>query len=403
MAQYSDTDSTASRASLQALELPEHLQSLNESKVAIRLAAKNHRAAYARLSAMDPQTWEDPSCDIDLFEEVSEVDNMIMNICSSVSAWSKEIVEACDPYNKFDRSFCRSASAFIARIKDQVDRSPILLKSNREDEHQMGRRMVGTIQNVPEGNKRLHQESFLAEIQPPSKAPRPGSPFPRAILPAFTEMDHQDNDQTFNPPGSVNVNQQEVGMHRPIAIGMRRHSNRRISFGRESNQAEAQGPLGTPLIDLNGPPAELAQAAAQAPSQPHLLAPTSNHMSQEEIEEANKRFKEEEERLAQINKQRLAIEAVEEQLAAAQKEISRQEEEKAKEAQQVLKKAQEKREAEKQKAIEKKAREAAEKEKKEKERVAEEKRRAAENLQKSSLRIMKEKLGSREEELQRAK
>ena len=86
MAQYSDNDSTASRASMQALELPEHLQTLNESKVAIRLAAKNHRAAYARFSAMDPQTWEDPSCNIDLYEEVSKVDNMIMSICLSVSA-----------------------------------------------------------------------------------------------------------------------------------------------------------------------------------------------------------------------------------------------------------------------------------------------------------------------------
>ena len=86
MSQFSDTDSNTSKASLQALELPEHLQILNESKVAIRLAAKNHRAAYARFSAMDPQTWEDKSCDLDLYEEVSEVDNMIMNICSSVSS-----------------------------------------------------------------------------------------------------------------------------------------------------------------------------------------------------------------------------------------------------------------------------------------------------------------------------
>ena len=78
---------------------------------------------------------------------------------------------------------------------------------------------MGTIQNPPEGNKRLHQESFLAEIQPPSKAPRPGSPFPKAVSPAFTEMD---TDLPFNPPGSVNISEQEVGMHRPIAIGMRR-------------------------------------------------------------------------------------------------------------------------------------------------------------------------------------
>ena len=255
MANFSDTDSVNSKASMQSLCLdggPEHLQTLNESKVAIRLAAKNHRAAYARFSAMDPQTWEDQSCDLDLFEEVSEVDNMIMNICSSVSAWSKEIVEACDPYNHQDRSFCMSAKSFIARIKAQVDRSPFLLKSNRENEHQMSRRMVSTIQDPPEGNKRLHQESFLAEVQPPSKALRPGSPFPRAISPAFTEMDHQDT-EAFNPPGSVNVNQQEVGGHRPIAIGMRRHSHKRLSFSRENSQAEAQGPPITPLIDLNGP------------------------------------------------------------------------------------------------------------------------------------------------------
>ena len=146
--------------------------------------------------------------------------------------------------------FCRGPSSFIARIKDQVDRSPFLLKLNRDDEHQMSRRMVGTIQNPTEGNKRLHQESFLPEIQPPFKAPRPGSPFPRAVSPAFTEMDHQDTDLPMNPPGSINVNQQEVGTHRPIAIGMRRHSHKRLSFSREANQAEAQGPPVTPtLID----------------------------------------------------------------------------------------------------------------------------------------------------------
>ena len=50
-------------------------------------------------------------------------------------------------------------------------------------------------------------------------------------------------------------------------------------------------------------------------------------MSQEAIEEANRRFREEEERLAEINKQRIALDAVEERLAAAQKEIKRQEEE----------------------------------------------------------------------------
>ena len=87
MSQFSNTNSVSSKALIQALEGgPENLQILNKSKVAIRLAAKNHRAAYARFSAMDPQTWEDPSCNIDLYEEVSKVDNMIMNICLSVSA-----------------------------------------------------------------------------------------------------------------------------------------------------------------------------------------------------------------------------------------------------------------------------------------------------------------------------
>ena len=47
-------------------------------------------------------------------------------------------------------------------------------------------------------------------------------------------------------------------------------------------------------------------------------------MSKEAIEEPNRRYREEEERLAEINKQRSALEAVEEQLAAAQKEIQRQ-------------------------------------------------------------------------------
>ena len=48
MAHFSDTDSITSKASLQDLDGgPEHLQILNESKVAIRLAARKHRAAYA--------------------------------------------------------------------------------------------------------------------------------------------------------------------------------------------------------------------------------------------------------------------------------------------------------------------------------------------------------------------
>ena len=57
MAHFSDTDSVTSKASLQDLDGgPKHLQILNESKVAIRLAARKHRAAYARFVAMDPQT-----------------------------------------------------------------------------------------------------------------------------------------------------------------------------------------------------------------------------------------------------------------------------------------------------------------------------------------------------------
>ena len=81
------------------------------------------------------------------------------------------------------------------------------------------------------------------------------------------------------------------------------------SFSQEGNQAEAQGPPVTPtLIDLNGPLATLAQAAAQAPAQSHHLAPGyDHHMSQEAIEEANRRFMEEDERLAEINKQRAAL------------------------------------------------------------------------------------------------
>ena len=105
MALFSDTDSVTSKASMQDLKGgPEHLQILNESKLAIRLAAKKHRAAYAHFVAMDPQTWEDPACNLDLYEEVSEVDNQIMNICLAVTSWSKEIVEAVDPYNQHDRS-----------------------------------------------------------------------------------------------------------------------------------------------------------------------------------------------------------------------------------------------------------------------------------------------------------
>ena len=113
-----------------------------------------------------------------------------MNICSAVSLWAEEISNTVDPYNENDKSFCRAVRAFIGRIKDMVDRSPFLLKANREDDHQMRRRMVGTIQAPPEGNKRLYQESFAATVQPPSKAPRLGSPILKASSPAFTEMAH---------------------------------------------------------------------------------------------------------------------------------------------------------------------------------------------------------------------
>ena len=256
---------------------------------------------------------------------------------------------------------------------------------------------MGPFRPPPEGKKRLYDES-LDPLAPPQKAMRQG-------LPAFTEMD-QDSFQF--PPGSVNINLQEVGAHRPIALEMRRHSNKRLSFGRGDAQTGAQGPPLTPaLIDLNSLPAEPAQAAAQAPTQSHLLAPGEDqYMSKEAIEEANKRYEEKEERLAEINKQRVALEAVEQQLAAAQKEIQRQADKKAQEALAASKKEQEKKEAEKKRNMAKKekaAKEAAEKERKEKARVAEEKRKAAASLQASSLRIMKERLGSKEEELQRAK
>ena len=177
MAQFSDTDSVTSKALIQDLDGgPEHLQILNESKVAIRLAARKHRAAYACFVAMDPQTWEDPACDLDLYEEVSEVDNQIMNICLAVSLWSKEIVEACDPYNQHDRSFCRGASSFIARIKGQVDRSPFLLKSNREDEHQMGEEDGGDHSEFPQRVTRDSIRSpfwlrFSPRLRPLDQAP----------------------------------------------------------------------------------------------------------------------------------------------------------------------------------------------------------------------------------------
>ena len=70
----------------------------------------------------------------------------------------------------------------------------------------------------PQKGIRGSTKSFAATVQPPSKAARPGSPFPKAVSPAFTEMD---TEGSFNhPPGSINVNQQEVDIHRPIALGI---------------------------------------------------------------------------------------------------------------------------------------------------------------------------------------
>ena len=69
-----------------------------------------------------------------------------MNICSAVSLWAEEISNTVDPYNENDKSFCRAVRAFIGRIKDMVDRSPFLLRANREDAHQMGIRSIETTQ-----------------------------------------------------------------------------------------------------------------------------------------------------------------------------------------------------------------------------------------------------------------
>ena len=254
MAHISETDSISSTQSSIWLTdggIREHLQPVHAVKAEIRKAAKKFRAAYARLSVMDPQTWEDRSCDLDLFDEVQEVDNQLMNICSAITTWSQEIAAVVDPCNEGDKSFCKAVRAFVERMRDMVEKSPFLLRSNREDAHQMRRREIRTIQAPPEGNKGMYDDS-VAPLAPPSKTPRQASP-------AWTEMEG-----SFQfPPGSINVNQQEVGGHRPIAIGIRRHSQKRLSFSRETSQAEAQGPLSTPLIDLNGPPAPLAQAAAQ--------------------------------------------------------------------------------------------------------------------------------------------
>ena len=102
---------------------------------------------------MDPQTWEDKSCDLDLFDEVQEVDNQLMNICTAITTWSQEITAVIDPYNEGDKSFCEAVRAFIERMRDMVEKSPFLLRSNREDAHQMGRREIGTIQTPPRGEE----------------------------------------------------------------------------------------------------------------------------------------------------------------------------------------------------------------------------------------------------------
>ena len=44
-----------------------------------------------------------------------------------------------------------SSLAFIERMRDMVKRSPFLLRSKREDAHQMGRREIRTIQAPPRG------------------------------------------------------------------------------------------------------------------------------------------------------------------------------------------------------------------------------------------------------------
>ena len=154
-----------------------------------------------------------------------------------------------------------------------------------------------------------------------------------------------------------------------------------ISFGRGEVQEGAQGPPLTPaLIDFQVQPSEPAQAAAQAPAQAHLLAPgTDHHMSKEAIEAANKKYQEEDERLAKLNAQRVAVAAVEEELAATNREIQRHAAEKLEEKLAAEKREEEKKEAERKKAVAKKekaAKEAAEKERAAKAKLAEEKEQA---------------------------
>ena len=156
MAHISKTESTLSTQSSTWLTdggIRKQLQPVHAVKVEIQKAAKKFRAAYTRFSVMDPQTWEDTSCDLDLFDEVQEVENQLMNICSAITSWSQEIIAVVDPCNEGNKSFCRSVRAFIERMRDMVERSPFLLKLNREDAHQMGRREIGTIQTPPRGEE----------------------------------------------------------------------------------------------------------------------------------------------------------------------------------------------------------------------------------------------------------
>ena len=169
MAHISETDSISSTQSsimLQNGGVHKGLAGVHATKAEIQLAAKNFRLAYARFSVMDPQTWEDKACNIDLFDEVQGVDDQLMTICSAITCWSQEIAALVDPNNDGDKSFCVSVRAFIERMRDMVARSPFLLKSNREDSHQLGRREIGMIQAPPEGNKRFFDES-LAPLPPP--------------------------------------------------------------------------------------------------------------------------------------------------------------------------------------------------------------------------------------------
>ena len=125
MAHISKTESISSTQSSIWLTdggIRKHLQPVHAVKAEIRRAAKKFCAAYARFSVMDPQIWEDKSCDLDLFDEVQEVDNQLMNICSAITSWSQEITAVVDPCNEGDKSFCEAVRAFIER------KEPLLAK-----------------------------------------------------------------------------------------------------------------------------------------------------------------------------------------------------------------------------------------------------------------------------------